>query len=86
MVALVIQVLSLPSPWDGLSRSFVALVGFFAVYGSIAGVREWLRSQRGRSENAKRSDMLISLVVATLGLATAALNLYGAFNAISQGP
>lgn len=85
-VALAIQVLSLPSPWDGLSRSFVALVGFFAVYGSIAGVREWLRSRRGRSENAKRSHMLISLVVATLGVATAALNLYGAFNAISQVP
>lgn len=85
-VALPLAAWSLPSPFEGLGRWFVAFTVFFGLYGCIAGVRELLRERRSSPRPANRRENFVAIVIALIGLATAILNLYAAFESIPTTP
>jgi hypothetical protein len=85
-VALALAAWSLPSPLEGLGRWLVAFTVFFALYGLLTGIRQSIRHRKSSSRPSTRRANFVAVVVAILGAATAALNLYAAFKAIPTKP
>ena len=83
--ALILAAWSPPTPLSGLLRWLVAFSVFFGLYGTIAGLRQW-SERRVRGKPRRRWETAASVLVAVLGLVTAAVNLYAAFAAVPDKP
>jgi hypothetical protein len=78
-----------PQLATGTLKAIVAFCLFFGIYGSATGIAKAIQRARRRRREDDRSwtaGAWIGLAAALLGLATAAVNLYGAFQATPPSP
>lgn len=85
IVALALVRWSPPSPLSGLLRSAVAFSIWFGIYGCVSGMTKSIR-RLSASERVRpsRGETVTAVAVGLLGLLTAAVNLYAAFEAVSK--
>jgi hypothetical protein len=81
-LALLVRAWEAPSPINGSIRAAVAFCVFWGMFGVVRGIARSIDKRHTRGlPRITKTEATTATVAAVLGLATAALNLYAAFEA-----